>query len=111
MADNEGDLLDARQAMALLVMNEADLQALVQHGDLKAFRSSGTMKFRREDVKAIKEAKGTEPTIVVPSRAPGKSGGGRPSSPTVGAGHDTGTADIVLPTDDFDLVPMDDTGA
>src|SRR5262249_12054715 len=34
-----------------------------------------------------------------------------PTLGPAGAGHDTGTADIVLPTDDFDLVPLDDSGA
>ncbi len=65
MAD--GELLDAREAMSLLGINENDLQTLVARGDLRAFRSAGTMKFRRDDVQSLKTEKGTEPTIIIPA--------------------------------------------
>ncbi|HEY3318884.1 MAG TPA: helix-turn-helix domain-containing protein [Planctomycetota bacterium] len=65
MAD--GELLDAREAMSMLGINENDLQTLVARGDLRAFRSAGTMKFRRDDVMSLKTDKGTEPTIIIPA--------------------------------------------
>src|SRR5436309_10919474 len=65
MAD--GELLDAREAMSLLGINENELQTLVARGDLRAFRSAGTMKFRRDDVVSLKSEKGTEPTIIIPA--------------------------------------------
>src|SRR5947208_10307231 len=65
MAD--GELLDAREAMGMLGINEGELQTLVARGDLRAFRSAGTMKFRRDDVVTLKSDKGTEPTIIIPA--------------------------------------------
>lgn len=75
MANSE--LIDAREAMELLNIPEGELQNLVARGDLRAFRSAGTMKFRRDDVAALKTDKGTEPTIIIPAsgaRKPGQSG-------------------------------------
>jgi hypothetical protein len=72
-----GELIDAREAMEMLSIPENELQNLVARGDLRAFRSAGTMKFRRDDVNALKTEKGTEPTIIIPaagSRKPGQSG-------------------------------------
>src|SRR5258708_12874636 len=68
MAD---DLLDQREAMSILGMNENDLLQVVARGDLRAFRSTGTLRFRRDDVLALKSDKGTEPTIIIPAAAPG----------------------------------------
>ncbi len=64
MAD--GELLDAREAMSLLGVNESDLQTMVARGSLRAFRSAGTMKFRRDDVLSIKSEKKTDQTIIMP---------------------------------------------
>ncbi|MGD0090292.1 MAG: helix-turn-helix domain-containing protein [Planctomycetota bacterium] len=72
----EADLLDAREAMSLLGISENELQNLVARGDLRAFRSAGTMKFRRDDVVAIKSDKGTEPTIIIPAAAQRKGASG-----------------------------------
>ena len=72
-----GELIDARAAMELLGIGENELQTLVARGDLQAFRSAGTMKFRRDDVMGMKTEKGTEPTIIIPAsgqRKPGQSG-------------------------------------
>ncbi|MCZ7645009.1 MAG: helix-turn-helix domain-containing protein [Planctomycetota bacterium] len=120
-----GELIDARQAMDLLGIDENKLQTLVARGDLRAFRSAGTMKFRREDVVGLKTEKGTEPTIIIPSagpRKPGQSGilsavdappaGGSGIAPAVhGSGSGIGpstdqTGTIVF--DDIDFVPTDD---
>src|ERR1043165_319341 len=68
---SDGELLDAREAMSLLGINETDLQTMVARGDLSAFRSAGTMKFRRDDVMGIKGEKKTDPTIpVIPAEKP-----------------------------------------
>lgn len=119
MAD--GELLDAREAMSMLGINEGELQTLVARGDLRAFRSAGTMKFRRDDVVVLKSEKGTEPTIIIPA-ASGvrKSASGilpaipaaapaRPPSrigPAAPVASETATSDIVL--DDIELMPTDD---
>jgi len=122
MAD--GDLLDAREAMQMLGINENELQTLVARGDLRAFRAAGTMKFRRDDVMSIKADKGTEPTIIIPAAAQRKGASGilptvpaaaRPPSrlgqaiaapQPVASAPDTATSDIVL--DDIELMPTDD---
>ncbi|MFH0938834.1 MAG: helix-turn-helix domain-containing protein [Planctomycetota bacterium] len=120
MAD---ELLDAREAMHLLGINENELQTLVARGDLRAFRSAGTMKFRRDDISALKSDKGTEPTIIIPASGSRKGSG---ILPTTSAGvqsrppsrvgtavtppsqQENATDEIVL--DDIELVPTDDTG-
>ncbi|MCY3020341.1 MAG: hypothetical protein NTW87_15085 [Planctomycetota bacterium] len=120
----EGELLDAREAMSMLGISEAELQTLVARGDLRAFRSAGTMKFRRDDVMSLKTDKGTEPTIIIPAASQRKGASGilptvpsapRPASRVAPAiqppaqvqqTHDTATSDIVL--DDIELMPTDD---
>ena len=117
MAD--GELLDAREAMNLLGINENDLQTLVARGDLRAFRSAGTMKFRRDDVSALKSEKGTEPTIIIPAAGSTRKGASgilptvpparKPPSrvlPAVQQQNESQTGEIVL--DDIELMPTDD---
>jgi len=118
MAD--GELLDAREAMSMLGINENELQTLVARGDLRAFRSAGTMKFRRDDVVSLKSEKGTEPTIIIPAASGVRkaasgilpaipSGHSKPASrvaPAIQAPYESATSDIVL--DDIELMPTDD---
>lgn len=125
MAD--ADLLDAREAMQMLGISENELQNLVARGDLRAFRSAGTMKFRRDDVVAIKSDKGTEPTIIIPAAAQRKGASGilptvpapaRPPSrigqavtapvPMPPAPVDPGTATSDIMLDDIELMPTDE---
>src|ERR1043165_8405098 len=114
---SDGELLDAREAMSILGINETDLQTLVARGDLRAFRSAGTMKFRRDDVVTLKSDKGTEPTIIIPAASGVRKSAsgilpaipsGAPAKPPsrVGAAlHSSSheTSDIVL--DDIELMP------
>ena len=120
----EGELLDAREAMSILGINENELQTLVARGDLRAFRSAGTMKFRRDDVSSLKSEKGTEPTIIIPAAGGKKTGGSgilpalgggpmKPASriasaigPGVNAPGENATGEIVL--EDIELMPTDD---
>ncbi len=116
----EGDLLDAREAMQILGINENELQTLVARGDLRAFRSAGTMKFRRDDVGSLKSEKGTEPTIIIPAAGAKKTGGSgilpalgspaKPPSRIASAVHPATppgeqTGEIVL--EDIELMPTD----
>lgn len=73
----EATLIGALEALELLAINEQELQTLVVHGDLRAFRSNGTMKFKRGDVMKIKDERRVSPVIIQPSsekRKPGASG-------------------------------------
>lgn len=81
----DGDLLDAREAMSMLGINEAELQTMVARGDLRAFRSAGTMKFRRDDVLGLKSEKKTDPTIIMPAGTPAAKKPGSGILPTVSA--------------------------
>ena len=121
-----GELIDAREAMDLLGIGENDLQTYVARGDLRAFRSAGTMKFRRDDVVQLKTEKGTEPTIIIPAagaRKPGQSGilsavsagpaGSGVQAPAragsgilIAAKSSDATGEIVF--DDIELLPTDD---
>ena len=47
------EFIDARETMELLNIEERELVAQVARGNLRAYRSSGEMKFRREDVLAL----------------------------------------------------------
>lgn len=80
---SDGELLDAREAMSLLGVNETDLQTMVARGSLRAFRSAGTMKFRRDDVLGLKGEKKTDPTIIMPPAAGTKTKPGSGILPTV----------------------------
>lgn len=53
-------LVNAKQAMKILGIQEGDLKELMDHGDLRGFRSSGQILFRSEDVLALRDATGTE---------------------------------------------------
>ena len=89
MAD---DMFDFQQALSELQMSEAELQNLVARGDLRAFRSGGTMKFRREDLDTIKGERETEPTIIIP-----------PGEPSL---HDSGPIAIDLGDAEMAAVPV-----
>ena len=131
---SDGELLDAREAMSLLGINETDLQTMVARGDLRAFRSAGTMKFRRDDVMNIKTEKKTDPTIPVipPEKPKAKPGSGilptvatrtarassknlptvRPTIPTKPAAAKAATADSGTSSDqiileEFELAPSE----
>lgn len=109
-----GELIDAREAMEMLSIPENELQNLVARGDLRAFRSAGTMKFRRDDVQSLKTEKGTEPTIIIPaagSRKPGQSGilaavGNRPASPSAPPPADMNATDQII-LEDIELQAPD----
>lgn len=95
---SDGELLDAREAMSLLGINEAELQTMVARGDLRAFRSAGTMKFRRDDVVGIKSEKKTEPTIIMPQPGAGAKKPGSGILPTVSSAKATRGSSNRLPT-------------
>jgi excisionase family DNA binding protein len=111
----EGELINSREACEILGLSEQELQAMVARGDLRAFRSGGTMKFRREDVVSAKGEKGTEPTIIIPTqRKRGASGilaavpaqpSAAPAPAAVPPPQDA-TGEIVF--DDIELLPADD---
>jgi len=109
-----GELIDAREAMELLNIPENELQNLVARGDLRAFRSAGTMKFRRDDVQALKTEKGTEPTIIIPAtgaRKPGQSGilaavGDQPAAPAPAPAADVNATDQII-LEDIELQAPD----
>ena len=113
---SEAELLSARDAMAALGINENDLQTLVARGDLRAFRSAGTMKFKREDVMSIKTDKGTEPTIIIPAAGLRKGSGILPNSATTttaAAPVASSTSPAKPPSEeivleDVELMPVDD---
>ncbi|HTL52828.1 MAG TPA: excisionase family DNA-binding protein [Planctomycetota bacterium] len=73
MSDSE--LIDAQTAVELLGCTPEELQEKIANKELRAFRSGGQMKFRREDVEEMRASRSTEPTIILPStRKPGASG-------------------------------------
>lgn len=73
MSDSE--LIDAQTAVELLGCTPDELQEKIATKELRAFRSGGQMKFRREDVEELRASRSTEPTIILPStRKPGASG-------------------------------------
>jgi len=136
-----GDMIDFTQALAELQMSDSELQNLIARGDLRAFRSGGTMKFRRGDILKLKQERATEPTIIIPAADASNMGlGSRGTSlnmdvpqdlgidesaatvvpePTAGGAAPTvdlgragsGTEEIVFDDSDLDMMPMDDASA
>lgn len=125
MSDSE--LIDAQTAVELLGCTPDELQDKVANKELRAFRSGGQMKFRREDVEELRASRSTEPTIILPStRKPGASGilqalnddlamPQQQPEPIAAAtnygsfsGDPSGTQPIVI--DDLDILPVSQDG-
>ncbi len=130
------DMVDFEMALSELQMSEPELQDLIARGDLRAFRSGGTMKFRRSDVDAMKRERATEPTIIIPAGAsevnadvpmdtgvdesaatvvPEVTPGG--AAPTVeldggsGGRPRSGTEEILFEDSDLEILPLEDSAA
>jgi len=86
--NGEGRMLDFTQALSELQMSEAELQNLTAKGELRAFRSGGTMKFRKADIDYLKNERATEPTIQIPAEGSGRE-------------------EIVFEDSDLEILPLD----
>ncbi|MGH7145494.1 MAG: helix-turn-helix domain-containing protein [Planctomycetota bacterium] len=123
MSDSE--LIDAQTAVEMLGCTPEELQEKIANKELRAFRSGGQMKFRREDVDELRASRSTEPTIILPStRKPGASGIlqalnddlaaplQEPAAPVTNYGSfsndPSGTQPIVI--DDLDILPVSQDG-
>ena len=125
-----GDLIDFNEAKQVLQMEESELQNLVTKGELRAFRSGGTMKFKRSDVEGFKKERETEPTIIIPAEQqavgapidapptealqidiPDDLGIDESAATVVPEGTDTGTEEIVFDDSDLEILPVDDEAA
>ncbi len=126
------DMLDFSQALSELQMGESDLQNLIARGELKAFRSKGTMKFRKADIDMLKKERATEPTIIIPAAGPESvqvnadvpqdlgvdeaaapvvpepaPGGAAPTVDLGGGGAQSGTEEIVFEDSDLEILPLE----
>ena len=125
-----GDLIDFNEARGILQMEESELQNLVTKGELRAFRSGGTMKFKRSDVEGFKKERETEPTIIIPAEqqggmapvdapptealqidVPDDLGIDESAATVVPESADTGTEEIVFDDSDLEILPVDDDSA
>ena len=95
------DLITADEASKLLSCSESELQEMVQNQELRAFRSGGAIKFRREDVMNIKAAKSEEPTIILPAT------GGSSQSGILDSVDDVERTQPMM-LDDLDILPDSD---
>ena len=62
------ELIDARETLELLNIGERELVAQVARGNLRAYRSGGEMKFRREDVLALQREAFTKEPAILPAK-------------------------------------------
>ncbi len=53
MSDNNEDFLSFEKALRELKMRSEELKKLVSEGEIRAFRDGDSMKFRRDDIKAL----------------------------------------------------------
>jgi len=127
-----GDLIEFSEAKQFLQMEDAELQGLVTKGELRAFRSGGTMKFKRADVENFKRERETEPTIIIPAEQqaasvpapieapptealqiglPDDFGIDESAATVVPESTDTGTEEIVFDDSDLEILPVDDEAA
>jgi hypothetical protein len=117
----ESEMIDFQEALGRLSMSEAELQNLVARGDLKAFRSGGTMKFRAEDIDGLKKERETEPTIIIPPGEPSMEDSGpiaidlgegtaRAPAPAAAApeSYAAGTEDIAIEEPALEILPTDE---
>lgn len=129
-----GEMIELSQALAELQMSEAELQNLIARGDLRAFRSGGTVKFRKSDIEALKKERSTEPTIIIPAASvsgpavnvdvpqdlgvdesaatvvPETTPGGAAPTVQLGGGK-SGTEEIVFEDSDLRILPMEGSDA
>lgn len=126
----EDDMFDFTQALSELQMSESELQNLIARGELRAFRSGGTMKFRKGDVDMLKKERATEPTIIIPAAGSGEvnvdvpqdlgvdesaatvvpettPGGAAPTVDLGGSGPASGTEEIVFEDSDLEILPLE----
>ncbi|MCZ6688875.1 MAG: hypothetical protein O7H41_04665 [Planctomycetota bacterium] len=59
------EYLNLEDVLKELQIDDNELKQLVSDGDLRSFRDSGVMKFKREDVLKVKKGRETEPTIIL----------------------------------------------
>lgn len=53
MSDNNDDFLSFEKALRELKLRSEELKKLVSEGEIRAFRDGDSMKFRRDDIKAL----------------------------------------------------------
>ncbi|HHN46430.1 MAG TPA: DNA-binding protein [Planctomycetes bacterium] len=114
MAD--GDLMDLQEVLQALSISEQDLQGLVAQGKLKAVRAGRTVKFRRGEVLSMKSGRGTEPTIIIPSQAPGRRQVDEAAATVVpeapaGGVVPVDTQEISIGDEELEILPLDDEAA
>jgi hypothetical protein len=54
-----------QQVLEELQIDEEELKRLVSNAELRGFRAGSSMKFKKEDVMALKQGRETEPTIIL----------------------------------------------
>lgn len=117
MAD--GDMLEFSQVLSELQLSETELQGLIARGELRAFRSGGTMKFRSADVDMLRQDRTTEPTIIIPAASlnsdlnmdvPQDLGVDESAATVVPGGQSVGAAteEIVFEDSDLEILSVDD---
>src|SRR5262245_44375826 len=54
-----------QEVLEELQIDEEELKRLVSNAELRGFRAGSSMKFKKEDVMALKQGRETEPTIIL----------------------------------------------
>jgi len=113
MAD--GDLMDLQEVLNALSIGEQDLQNMVAQGKLKAVRSGRTVKFRRAEVMSMRGGRSTEPTIIIPSKAPARrvdesAATVVPEAPAGGV-VPVETQEISIEDEELEILPLEDEAA
>ncbi|MBI2921283.1 MAG: helix-turn-helix domain-containing protein [Planctomycetes bacterium] len=65
------DYFSFEDVLGELQLDEDELKRMVSEGELRAFRDENKMKFRKDDVDALKKGRVTEPTIILPAQGAG----------------------------------------
>ena len=92
-----------------LELGEEDLKRMVSEGELRAFRDENKMKFKQEDVDALKKGRITEPTIILPSTPSTAEGTTDETVLDLDIGQETSALSDTAPPDDLLLEPTADT--
>jgi len=85
VAKNSKEYLSFEEALEELQVDEEELKKMVSDEEIRAFRDSGKLKFKVDEVLRVKERREEQPTIILPTEEPSglPDEGEQAESPTV----------------------------
>jgi len=64
------EYLSQEEVLQQLEIEAAELQALIDNGQLRPYHDAGVLKFRQEEVERLRAERGGQPTVILPDASP-----------------------------------------